>query len=480
MITTSRGLARDTLWYGGAVAVDRIAGVLLVPLLTRHLSQQLYAVWTQIVVSGGLVPGVILLGFQTAAVRFLAGIEDRACASAMLHGMLALLTVTGAAAAALAVTFSSPLSRLMFGDAAFAPYVGVTGAFWVSEAFFELVAAFLRARQDIPRLSLYLAAKNIGRITLLAACIAVRVDLLTAVILLVAAQSGLAAVMYVHAVLREVGMASPLRHIRWRPVFGFALPLVPYGILMWTNNFIDRYLILHTLDLRALSTYAIAYSLAASIGLLYSLLSYTLYPHMSARWNAGDPHGTAETLRRATEIYLIAVGPAVVIVTLLGERLIRLLATSAYVPDVGVMFGLAVGIVLFGLYQIHIIATLLADRVGLNFGILAIAVTTNIGANVLFIPALGVPGAAVATVLSNAVLAVWTTLATRRVLPYHFPWRVATTVLVATVAMAVPLLVLDHWVSTADAWTVGPAVAGAVGVYAVVGWTVRPTSRFSR
>ena len=64
-------LKNDTLFYGVAVLAERLIGLLIISLLTKTLSQEFYGIWTQMIVTTGLLSPIVLMGFYSAAVRFL-------------------------------------------------------------------------------------------------------------------------------------------------------------------------------------------------------------------------------------------------------------------------------------------------------------------------------------------------------------------------------------------------------------------------
>ena len=125
---------RDTLWYGIATIAERAVSFLLLPLLTKTLSQDFYGVWTQIILSLGLVPGILLVGFQTTAVRYLAGKSEARYVGAVFHGMLSLVLLNSIIGLTLATIFAKTISIFMFGDERFVDFARVLGLFWTREA----------------------------------------------------------------------------------------------------------------------------------------------------------------------------------------------------------------------------------------------------------------------------------------------------------------------------------------------------------
>jgi O-antigen/teichoic acid export membrane protein len=105
-----------------------------------------------------------------------------------------------------------------------------------------------------------------------------------------------------------------------KSLLAFSLPLVPLGVMLWGNSFLDRYLILHFLGLEQVGIYAVTYSLAATTAVLYSVLGFTLYPELTRLWNSDDKTRAGELVRTGVGYYLLFLIPAIAILTMLGLR----------------------------------------------------------------------------------------------------------------------------------------------------------------
>lgn len=467
-------LRKDALAYGAATLAERATSFLLLPLLTKTLTPELYGVWSQIVVSAAFAGNLVLLGLHTAAVRFLAGAVQPREQSAIVHRMLGIVAVNAAIVIGVTWLIPAAVSELVFGDPGFTGFVRLLGVFWAQEAVFELITAVLRARRRIARLSVYYFVKNGIRVVILAgALIGLRTTLLQAVWLLLAVQCVLLAFLYGFEIWRVLGLALSLGETPWAAVLAFALPLVPYNMLTWANNFLDRCIVVHLLDLRRMSVYAVAYSLAAIVGLLYSVLGFVLYPYLVERWNEGDRDAAAQALHRTTQSYLILFVPFLTMLAMLSTPITRVFATEAYVANPLVVLLLGIGIGLFGLYQLNLYTTLLAGKMGANFVVLIVATLVNVLLNLVMIPRLGILGAAIATVASNAILAVSTIVISRKALPYAFCWGMVGRTVLAGAGMGGFLFLARSFLDTSQLAILAIVVAIAFAIYASLGFLTR-------
>jgi len=448
-------LKKSTIIYGGAVIVERFISFFTLPVITKNLSLELFGIWTQMVVTMGLLMGVVLLGFHTAIVNFFAGDENNQEKSSIFHAMLGIVLLNIVIIIVITFFYAPSISNLMFGDAKFSHFVPWFGFLLVTEVVFELLTAYLRAGQKIKLLSLYYVIKSAGRVGALAIGIAVfHVGLFEAVAFLVVLQFIFIMFIYVRDIQRKTGIKLIFTawNERWKEIIHFSLPLVPLGVFLWINNFVDRYLILHILDIGQVGIYSVAYSLAAITAIFYSVLGYTMYPQLAKLWNIGDKAGAAELLRKGVGYYLFLLFPSIALLTILSAPLISMLSTSDYISSWMVVLGICVGIGILGLYQIYFYVTLLAKRTYLNFIIVVVAVLVNLFLNIVLIPRMGILGAAIATALSNSILAFWTMLISNKNLPCLFPWVDVVKIFMATCIMSVFLLAAKYYIVINNLW----------------------------
>jgi len=414
---------KDTFIYGLATLGERLISFFILPLLTKTLSQDLYGVWTQIITTTNLLCGVVLLGFQTASVKFLSGSTTDNSKIGTFHKMLSIALLNSSIAIILIFVLKTPLSVLMFGDPSFKKFIILFGFYLTGESLFELLASFLRAQNKIPLLSLYYFLKNAARVAILAiGLILIKLDLSRVIVSIVFMQFFFIVFIYVMNIAKNsrftVSNGEPLKKIMF-----FSLPLVPYSIVVWAHNFTDRYLILHFLDINYVSIYAVAYSLMAIGAIFYTIPSFVLYPRMAGLYNDGNITGAGEILGKVVKLFLFFSMPFLFVFSVLSEPITRLLSTPDYISNWKVFFFLGCGILMFGLHQLNAYSFMCAGKTVLAFQITFIAFLCNIFSNLFLIPVLGILGAAIANSISNSILAILSIIKAKKCINYVFPWE---------------------------------------------------------
>ena len=58
--------------FGTSVVVERLISFAILPILTKSLPPEVYAIWTQIVITGSFLTTLLLLGLDSALIKFYA------------------------------------------------------------------------------------------------------------------------------------------------------------------------------------------------------------------------------------------------------------------------------------------------------------------------------------------------------------------------------------------------------------------------
>jgi len=414
-------LKKDTIIYGLATLSERVVSFLLLPLLTKTLSQELYGIWTQMIVTISLLLNIVLIGAPSAIVKFLSGMKDRVRMSKIFHVLLTLSLINILIVIIFFYIFAPSLSILMFGNVYLYKFVYLFSFFLLVEALFELFTALIRTCRKIKLLSLYYILKHVLRVTLLAIFILVfHTDFFTAIFFVIIFQLFLIILIYIKDIFKELGLYVSFYNIDLKRILNFSLPLIPYTLMFWSNNFVDRYFILHILNIKEVSVYAVSYSFAAIIGIFYSILGFTMYPYMAKAWNEGNKRKVIRILERGFEYYFLFAFPTLIFLTILNRPLIKIFTTDAYISSAKLILWIGMGIIMLGIYQLTIYPILLMEKTLLNLKILGMAMVVNIILNALLIPHIGILGASISTFISNCILAILTIKIGRKYLPYSF------------------------------------------------------------
>lgn len=267
-----------------------------------------------------------------------------------------------------------------------------------------------------------------------------------------------------------------------RPMLAFGVPLIVSGLAGRFLNIGDRFLILDLLNAEAVAVYEWASRFGGIVNMFLVQSLQLAFAVLGLK--ALDETGSPDLHRRTFRHYVALAGLAVLGLGLFVTDVARLLpAVAAAVVEVLALFidgvprpeggldpayvgveGLVVLIGAgFGFYGLYVIAVNVLYAAGRSRTVAASvlgAALLNLVLNVLLIPILGLGGAAAATLVSYAALAVGTALAGERVMRAGYPWRV----LVVVSAVVVVLWGAGQPVAGWPLWERLAVRAGLVGL----------------
>lgn len=187
---------------------------------------------------------------------------------------------------------------------------------------------------------------------------------------------------------------------RAKPVLVFALTLVPMHAANLVSSVSDRYFLRSYWDLRTVGVYALSYRIGSGISTLVVLPFLTAWPALI--YAEKDPAAIGGYVGKAASnlwmagMFFVAVGAAAArpLLLFLGGGKLKFLPAAEIVPIV------SLGALLYGVMQVFLSLAVARGRIYLNMKVLVAAAAAALVFNALLIPAYGMYGAALATVLS--------------------------------------------------------------------------------
>ena len=204
------------------------------------------------------------------------------------------------------------------------------------------------------------------------------------------------------------------------PVIRYSAPLVPVGLLQLLLHNADKRIVLELLGQDPAGIYGFGYRIA------YLVTNMVLGPFILTwqPWIFGveDPAERARLVARVSTYAVLAIAVTSLGVILFGRQAAFLLAGQPAFQDAyRVVPFVATGYVFWALYNVSQTPLFLAKRTGRLFFVNLGAVALNVGLDRWWlIPSYGIVGAAIATLVTFAVLAGLGMLASRRSAGVHF------------------------------------------------------------
>lgn len=409
-------LASHSAVYGAADVFTTVVNLLLIPLYTTYLGATEYGHLALLLLFSTAAKIVFRLGLDAGFFRVhydMAGDAERR----RLAGTVALFAVAAASVLmGLVFALRGPITRALLGPGVPEGWI-VLAAGDVFAGTFAFVPLSLLRIQDRPRL---FSALSVLRHA---------VNIVLKVVL-VTAGHGIAGILWADLAATSVFALSLVPILRknaeasfsvplLRQVLAFGLPKVPHGLMLQVLNLADRK-ILDVFGSRGdVGLYHMGYTFGGGVKFALSAFEPAWGPFVYAQ--ARLPEGAATLARVATYAYA-GFAAAALAVAALGPDLLRLMTpnNSAFHAAGPIIPVVALAYLLHGLFLLTSVGIGIARQARFYPMVTAAAATANVAANLLLIPRFGAMGAAWATVLAYAVMAIAGYTFSRRVFPIPF------------------------------------------------------------
>lgn len=212
------------------------------------------------------------------------------------------------------------------------------------------------------------------------------------------------------------------------------MPLVPHSFAGLTNDLIDRFILSSLLGLSAVGVYSMGYRIAGIGMTLMVAVNQAFSPVFMSTLSRVDEHErrgeTDEAKKLRMEVASVAFVNVVVGclaaqgVAAAARELLLVATTPAFAESWRVVAPVSAGVVAWAWYgALSQSVAFRPDTVHRLPFITIAAALTNVAANYLLVPHLGIVGAAWATFISNATMAAGALLVGMRSLPLPYAFR---------------------------------------------------------
>ena len=374
-----------------------LRNILLIPIISKELGADYFGIWVQLIVFVTLASNISTLGLRNAINRFLSGMESK---SEIRNGYYSMLIFS--ILISICVTVVAWISLFILADA-FEPetFEVISLSLWmIPIASLDMLAlSFMIARRRIRMYSFFAILRAFGQVALVYIFVHNGMGLLGAIkgTLLIDAIVG--AIMIL-SITRSIGLAFP-NFTGIKDYLTYSIPTVPLLLSTWIVTSSDRYIISFFKDHASVGAYSVAYGVGDFVYFFLSPVGLVLNPTIFSLWQQGQGTRAREFMRRALKLFLLFAVPASIGASFLAQPIILLLSTPEMANQGYLIVPLvASSMVVFGIAGIlGQVFALHKDTKRIGF-IWIVAAVSNITANFILVPIMGIIGAAVATLAS--------------------------------------------------------------------------------
>jgi O-antigen/teichoic acid export membrane protein len=383
------------------------SGLISFPILTRTLGVDEYGIMGLVVMLLAFVTSLAKLGLQHASVRLWPEWERRQGGPA---SFVVTLFLTGLLISLPATLVYNVLVWLL------RPWIGARLAFFIAlssplvliQSLNSFGVNVLRARQWSRARALFDVGTSYSGMILAVLGAAVLIGGLRGYYVGLMSGQGLALLVLLGYVFRRSAARSgswsaPLA--RTALAFGFPMALFELCSSLWHLG--DRFLIQWFLDERAVGFYTMAYNLSMYVNALFTVpMDMAAVPMYTRIYETAGPAAASDLLRKSARFFFLLAIPAVAGMMVVREDVVLLLASRQFLPGAELVPLILAGLLVYGSRVLLGAGMFLRKRPWLIAGLEVGGAAFNTALNLLLLPALGVRGAALATLISQLVMAV--------------------------------------------------------------------------
>lgn len=418
------GKVRSDAWFSlfqFIVSISR--GLITIPLITQLLGEDSYGVWATAFAAIGLLVTLGEMHLHGALIRYS---SQESTDGQTYSDTLLLATITGAATGIflLMLVFSTDIANIIGKNGEeFESILIVSSAILFLNIILKINMNYPRSRGFVKHYELLRVSRNLLETVVLAVVFVSGFGVLLGLVSLAV----LAAVLNLILVSLIWYLHSPPRPdlTNYRRYLSYCLPLVPHGLSKSILQNTDRFLIIYFMSPSAVGIYAVAYSVSEIFKKFTGILNSTLYPTVSSAWDEGNFNAIQNLYSDILRYYSIIAIPALIGLIFLAEPILSILATDVVSESGSVVLPIiALGFLLRGYDNPLSYILTSVEKTDIIGKIVAVAASVNVLLNFVLIPAIGIYGAAVATLASSALILLFKLYYSYQELQFSIPTKV--------------------------------------------------------
>lgn len=379
-----------------------LRGLILLPIIAKTLGTSGYGIWAQAIVTLSLLAPVSTFGLAFALTRFLAGEKNKKQIQEGFFSVLVIVLCLSSLIALALLLFASPIANTLFNDANTIGIVKITAILVPFSAANLVFLNFFRAFRQMKTYSILTVLQNFGEIAAIAFLVLSGFGIFGAIVSLLIVRIFIDAIMFIMITL-QIGVKIP-DFSNIKSYLKFGLPLTPSSIFTWIVNASDRYIIGIFMTIASVGVYSAAYAIASIVSFFANPLTVVLPPTLSKLYDENRMGEVKIHLTYSLKYFLMVAIPSVFGLSILSKQLLCILSTPEFVASGSVVIPIvASGALLFGVWRIieqNLVLVKKTKLIGITWGIAGLV---NLSLNIIFVPVVGIVGAAISTLITFVV-----------------------------------------------------------------------------
>ena len=403
---------KKTLEYLAGNVFNKLIYIILLPLFTRLMAPEVYAVYSNLVIFISFLSLLYFLGIQQAVFSYFYKEKTNTYKFKLISSIYLTLIVIGIIFSLLIIVFRTDLALLIVRDKSYGVLFIYTALILFLDSIHGITQSLLNILERSSSYVLLGLIKHFSFLFLVIIFSITRVLSLEHIFIamtITSAISALVALIFASGFLRE--FAKDLSSLDYfsipliKPVLKFGLIMIPGTMAMMILRLSDRYMLtyLSARELYDVGIYAIGYRVGMIMSILTSLVSMVYFPYAM---RISDREESIESYQQMYKYFAVFGCFLGIIVILLAPEIFHLFIDSAYYEGIKIVFFGVISHFLLGLFNILNINFYIREKAKNIAVAVIIGALVNILLNFLLIPHYGLYGAGAASIFSYLLIVV--------------------------------------------------------------------------
>ena len=384
-----------------------LSSLIILPIVTKNFSISDYGIWVQINTTIVLIPYLATLGLPYTMVRFLSAEKDKEKILDSFYSILSIVLLSSFIISAILFLFANNVAAaLLNGEVNLARLLSIIVFFACLNVF---LLNFFRTFQQMKRFSIFLLMQTYLGLFIVSYFVIRGFGLYTSVFGLLITNLIIFFIMIVF-ILSNIGFKIP-KFKDIKIYLSFGLPIIPGNLSSWIVDSSDRYVIGIFLGTAFVGYYSPGYTLGNVIMLILAPFSLLLPSILPQYFDKDNFVKVRIFIKYSMKYFLLIATPSAFGISLLSKPILIILTT----PEIAlngylVTPFIAFSAILVGVYAIISNILILEKKTKIIGTIWIIAAFLNLSLNILFVPSLGILGAAAITLIAYSLAFILTLL----------------------------------------------------------------------
>jgi O-antigen/teichoic acid export membrane protein len=416
-------------------------GIILLPILTKTIAEEGYGIWTQVLVTVGLLMPIATLNLSSAMVRFLSSKSDKSELRHAFSNIFFTVVIFGTIFSLAVLVLSDPLSASFFK---FPSHHLKLASFLILISALNLVTLeFFRPLGQMKKYSYLTIIRTVLEVLLIAAAIQLGYGVDGAIISLFIA--GLVVqILALGIILSNYGLTIP-RFSQLRPYLAFCLPILLLPFIAWVIHSSDRYIIGYFLDIASVGIYSAAYNIGGVVLAFIAPIQFVLYPTVAKLRDEKDFNGVRNYVNYSLKFFLIFTIPSAFGLSILSRDILSIFTKESFTDAHIIVALVSFGCVAYGIHSIFSYILLIENKTKTLGSIMGFGAIFNLGLNIFLVQKIGYEGAAISTLMTFIFIAILAIVISRRYLSVKPDMKFIGKVTIASSIMAAIIWLIGYW-----------------------------------